>query len=286
MHTTQALRVLTALLVTLALGVAPAQAAPKRIAALTPFAANTLADLGVRPVAIGQTLGGRERFSPRLKGVPVIPLAHPNGPNLEQLAKRDPQLVLSSQTWQRGHGAMRRLGMKVQNSDPATVNAVVSETERIGRLVGRTRAAAVLARRIRADVRAARRGVEPGPKVLLLLAVGRTPFAMLPSSWGGDVVQRAGGELLTEGLSAPGGFARISNEAVVERNPDVIIAVPHGNPDDLPRLAEYLRTNPAWQSTNAARDGKIFVAEGNSLLQPFTDVGRTIRDVRRNYLGT
>jgi len=183
---------------------------------------------------------------------------------------------------------MRRLGMRVEVSDPTTVAATVRETKRIGRLVGRTGAAAALARRIRADVRKASAGVRAGegPKVLLILAVGRTPFAMLPSSWGGDVVRRAGGVLLTEGLSAPGGFARISNEAVVERNPDVIIAVPHGNPADLPRLAEYLRTNPAWQSTNAARDGKVFVAQGNSLLQPFTDVGRTIRDVRRNYLGT
>ena len=65
-------------------------APPKRIVALTPFAANTLVKLGVMPVGIGQTLGGQERFSPKLKGVEVLPLSHPNGPNLEQLASLDP----------------------------------------------------------------------------------------------------------------------------------------------------------------------------------------------------
>jgi hypothetical protein len=40
--------------------------------ALTPFAANTVAKLGVTPVAIGETLGGSERFSPKLKGVPAL----------------------------------------------------------------------------------------------------------------------------------------------------------------------------------------------------------------------
>ena len=75
---------------------------PTRIAALTPFTANTLAELGVRPVAIGQTLGGHDRFDPRLRGVPTLALSHPNGPNLEQLAVRNPQLVLSAPIWRKG----------------------------------------------------------------------------------------------------------------------------------------------------------------------------------------
>jgi len=259
-------------------------AAPPRVAALTPFTANVLAGLGVRPVAIGQTLGGSDRIDRRLRGVPVLPLAHPNGPNLEQLAQRNPSLVLSSLTWNRGHGAMRRLGMRVAVSEPRSVAQVGPQVRRIGRLVGRPAQARALARRIEADVARARRGIRERPKVLVLLAVGRTPYAMLGNSWGGDLVRRAGGRLLTEGLSAPGGFARISDEAVIERNPDVIIAVPHGNVADLPRLAEYLRTNPAWQQTRAAQSGRIHVSTGNSLLQAWTDVGQTIRDVRRTYL--
>ena len=75
-----------------------ATAAPKRIVALTPFGANTLVKLGVKPVGVGQTLGGADRLSPKLKGVEVLPLSHPNGPNLEQLASLDPDLVLSSPT--------------------------------------------------------------------------------------------------------------------------------------------------------------------------------------------
>ena len=47
-----------ALVVLAAALAAPAVAdAPKRIVALTPFSANTLAEVGVKPVAIGQTLG-------------------------------------------------------------------------------------------------------------------------------------------------------------------------------------------------------------------------------------
>ena len=276
---------LVALIAGALLALAPAaQAAPKRIVALNPFAANTVADLGIRPVAIGQVLGGTDRLSPRLRGVRRLPLSHPNGPNMEQLATLNPGLVLSSASWRRGHGAMRRLGMKVAESEPRSVHAVAAQTRRIGALVGRKAAAERLASRMERDVAAATRGIRRRPRVLVILGIGRVPYAFLANSWGGDLVTRAGGRLLTEGLRAGDGFARISNETVVKRNPDIIIAVPHGSPSDIPKLGQYLRTNPAWRGTKAARNGRIYVSVGNSLLQPWTDVGRTINDIRTKYL--
>jgi ABC-type Fe3+-hydroxamate transport system substrate-binding protein len=64
---------------------------------------------------------------------------------------------------------------------------------------------------------------------------------------------------------------------VVAENPDVIVAVPHAEEDDIPSLAEYLRTNPAWAGTNAVENDRIYISVDNSLLQAGTDVARTIR---------
>jgi iron complex transport system substrate-binding protein len=270
--------------IALALVAPAAYAAPARIAALTPFTANTLAELGVKPVAVGQTVGGHDRLDRRLAGVPTLALSHPNGPNLEQLATVNPQLVLTGPAWRRGEPGMRRLGMTVVESEPPTVAAVPEEMQRIGRLVGRAGAANRLAAGARRQIVAATRGIRRHPTVLVILGVGRTPYAFLANSWGGDVVRRAGGRLLTAGLRASGGFARVSNETVVERNPDIIIAVPHGNPGDIPRLAAFLRDNPAWRTTKAARRGHVYVSTGNSLLQPWTDAWNTIADVRSKFL--
>ena len=68
---------------------APA-ASPKRVVALTPFTASITYRIGIRPVAIGRTLGGSDPAIAQLKGVPVLTLSHPNGPNMEQLATFDP----------------------------------------------------------------------------------------------------------------------------------------------------------------------------------------------------
>ena len=283
----RALVALLALALTLALALPPTTTAaepPKRIVALTPFAANTLVKLGVRPVGVGQTLGGQDRLSSKLDGVEVLPLSHPNGPNLEQLASLDPDLVFSSQTWAKGNQAMQSLGIRVLVREPRSIAGAYADTFKIGELVGRRQKARALLKSMRRDVNAARRGIEARPKVMLILGVGRTPFTMLPNSWGGDVVTKAGGALLTGGVSSDSGFERISDEVVVAENPDIIIAVPHANEDDIPSLTEYLRENPAWQSTTAAQTGRVYVSVDNSLLQAGTDIARTIRKVRRAYL--
>ena len=244
------------------------------MAALTPFAASTITRLGVRPV-VDRADARRQRPVPRLAA--RRPGAHAqrirSGPNLEQLATYNPSIVLSSKTWQRGTPAMRRMGMKVYESDPTSVAAVGRETRAIGALLGRTRAAR---RRWRAGSRPTwrprKRGITRRPRVLVILGVGRTPYAMLANSWGGDVVAQAGGRLLTDGLRSPSGTARISDEIVVQRNPDIIIAVPHGSPGAIDRLAAYYRSNPNWRNTNAVRNSRVYVATGNSLLQPYPHV--------------
>jgi iron complex transport system substrate-binding protein len=274
---------LLALALTALLLPASAQAAP-RIVALTPFGANALAKLGVKPVAVGQTLGGRDRLSPKLKGVPVLTLSHPNGPNLEQLASLEPDVVLSSPTWTKGNESMGDLGIEVLIREPRLVRESYSQTLAIGKLVGRTKAAKALVGSMKKRVAQARREIESRPRVMLILGVGRTPFVFLPNSWGGDLVTKAGGELLTGGVESGSGFERISDEVVVAENPDVIIAVPHAEEDDIPSLAEYLRTNPAWAGTNAVENDRIYISVDNSLLQAGTDVARTIRKVRRSYL--
>ena len=71
---------------------------------------------------------------------------------------------------------------------------------------------------------------------------------------------------------------------MVQRNPDIIIAVPHGNPGNIPRLAEYYRSNPNWRNTRAVKNKRVYVATGNQLLQPYPGVAATIRSVRAKFL--
>ncbi len=263
-----------------------AAAAPKRVVALTPYSANTMALLGVRPVAVGQVnSGGDSVYASALQRVPRLPLSHPNGPNLEQLSGLRADLVFTSEAWARGTAGMKRLGLRVAEREPRRVAEVPRQTQRIAKLLGRAPQGRRLAAAQARQIRVATKGIRKHPKVLLVLGVGGAPYAFLQNSWGGDVVTRAGGRLITAGLRSSGGYARISDEAVVARNPDVIIAVPHGNPKNLQSIAKQLRSRPGWRSTTAARKGRIYISTSNTLVQPISGAGTTIAGVRR-ILGT
>jgi iron complex transport system substrate-binding protein len=259
-------------------------ATPKRIVALTPFAANTLVKLGVQPIAIGQTVGGNERFAPQLKGVTVLPLSHPNGPNLEQLVSLRPDLVLSTKTWAKGNQAMQNLGIRVETREPVRVNGVISKTLALGSLVGKLPEAKKLVVKMKEELGKARKGITKRPSVMVILGVGQSPFTFLPNSWGGDLVRKAGAEVLAGGLNSGSGFQRISDEVVVAEDPEILIVVPHGDPEDVPAITRYFENDPAWGATTAAKEGHIYISSDNSLLQAGTDVGKTITSVRKNFL--
>jgi iron complex transport system substrate-binding protein len=264
---------------------APATAdAPKRIVALTPFSANTLAALGVKPIAIGQTLGGDENFAPSLRRVRTLPLAHPGGPNMEQLASLRPGLVLSSPTWARGNRTMRNLDMRVEVPEPLTVLDMYERIEDIAAMVDRERGGRRLVARIKREISRATRDLKSRPRVLLVLGVGRTPYVFLPNSWGGYILQLAGARLVTADAESRSGFARISDEAIVAEDPDVIIGVPHARADDLEGIRDYMRSNETWKLTQAGQDNRIYVWGDDALLQANLDVASTISRVRERFL--
>lgn len=262
-----------------------AQAAP-RIAALTPFTANTLSLLGIRPIAIGKTLGGNDRFNQGLKGVKELTLAHPNGANPEELAVMQPDLVLSAPIWRKGNDRLKQLKIRVVESDPQSVEDVMRQTELIGQVVGRRSAAKRVATLQRGRLKLAKSRAKRHPTVLLVLGLGRSVQAFMPNSWGGDVVTQAGGRLLTKGLESATeqGFAKLSDEIIIQRNPDIIIAVPHGPVSNIPRIARDLLNNPAWKNTKAAKTKNIYVSTDNSLLQAMPQAASVIAAVQMKYL--
>jgi len=263
-----------------------------RIVALTPFSANTLVKLGIKPVAIGEGQGGA-KLDPKLKKVPTLPLSHAaNGPNLEQLAQYDPDVVFSERTWQAGFEAIRGLGIRIVTSDPYRVSSVPRKIRAVGKVVDKRGKAGKLAKQVQKQITRSSSGVTSSPRVLMILGVGETPYAFLPNSWGGDLISAAGGELLTEGLSndggdnllVSGGYAQISDEQIIAMNPDVIIAVAHGRAEDLDAIAENLSNDDAFEVTNAGVNDRIYVTTDDSLLQGNTNVASTINRIRGDYL--
>ena len=267
-----------------------AQAAPKRIVALTPFTANTLAGLGVRPVAIGQTLGGaRPHRRPRCRGVPTLALSHPNGPNLEQLATRNPQLVLSAPTWQQGRrrDAQAR-DARSPSSDPRSVHDADRRRPRASARSSGARAPRRASPPAQvAAINAAAKPASAGARASCsILGVGRTTLR--------DAAQQLGRRRRAPRRRAaahrradarPAGTRGSPTRSWSQRNPDVIIAVPHGNPGDIRQDRRgTCATSPAGARPRPRASTSVYVSTGNSLLQAYTDSAARSATSARKFL--
>jgi iron complex transport system substrate-binding protein len=260
-------------------------ASKKRIVALTPFSANSLMYTGTKPVAIGAMAVGDKAMAPGLKKIKQLALSHPNGPNMEEIATIDPDVVLSASTWSKGAATMRDLAITVREMDAATVSQVPSKIRAIGNAYGNKKKTAAYAKKVSGQIDyASDRPYKSKPRVLLVLGVGRSPYIFLNRSWGGSLAKAAGASLLGGDLKGSGSFVKVSDEYVVAQDPDIIIGVPHGNAKDVPAIKAHMLENPAWSTTKAVQNKKVFVLGDDALLQPDVDAGNTIKRLRTQYL--
>ena len=170
--------------------------------------------------------------------------------------------------------------MRVYESDPTSVAAVGRETRAIGAVVGRTRAG----QRAGEPDRSRHRGGQARDHAPAARARDprRRPHAVR------DAVQlvgrrprrQAGGALLTRGLTSPSGTARISDEIVVQRNPDIIIAVPHGSPGAIPPGGLLPQQPELAQHERGRATAACTSPRATRCCSPTPHVAATIRDVR------
>jgi iron complex transport system substrate-binding protein len=68
-----------------------------------------------------------------------------------------------------------------------------------------------------------------------------------------EIIERAGGINVVEGMREKGGLVSVSPEQVIAWAPDTIITLD-------PRFAQTVADKPAWQPVPAVRNGRVFVA--------------------------
>ena len=177
---------------------------------------------------------------------------------------------------------MRRLGMKVYESDPTSVAAVGRETRAIGGVLGRTRAANALATQDR-ERRRARPSAASAPPARAR-DPRRRPHAVRDARQLLGRRRRAprpAATLLTQGLTSPSGTAQDLRRDRGQAQPGHHHRRPARQPRATSRASPPTTATTRTGATRArCKNKRVYVATGNSLLQPYPGVASTIRDVR------
>nr|WP_206527767.1 heme ABC transporter substrate-binding protein IsdE [Clostridium perfringens] len=101
---------------------------------------------------------------------------------------------------------------------------------------------------------------EEKKNVLLVFAAPGSMMIATPSSYIGNLVDKIGANNIVKDDKKP--FVSYSNEEIVKLNPDMVLVMTHGMPEQAKKMAEEkFASDPAWSRIEAVKEGKVYYLE-------------------------
>lgn len=235
-----------------------------KVVALTASDCEILAALGAE-----DTLVGRGEYCDYPESILEVPAVQSGADtNLEQIIALEPQVVIMAKMVQTEEqvAALEEAGIRVVVSDAQDIEGVYTAIRLIGALVGRNDEAEVMV----ADMQSAFADIAAKSE-----NTGKTVyFEVSPLQWGlwtagkgtfmDELATLCG---LTNAFADVEGWAEISEEQVLERDPDYIVTISmyYG---EGPTPVEEIKSRAGWEGLKAVQNDAILNADSNEISRP------------------
>lgn len=238
-----------------------------RVVAITAANVEVLYALGA-----GETLVGRGEYCDYpAEALDVPSVKSGTDLNVEEILALEPDVVLMDTMGQTTEQveALENAGVKVVMTKEDGIEGVYTAIELIGKVVGKNDEAAALVTDMKntfAEVTAAAQNADFAGKTVY--------FEISPLQWGlwtggnGTFMDEIGQMLgLTNIFADVDGWASVSEEQVLERNPDYIVTT-SSYYGEGPTPVEEIAQRAGWENVTAVANGDIFNADSNSFTRP------------------
>jgi iron complex transport system substrate-binding protein len=253
---------------------------PQRVVSISPSVTEMLYGIGAWPqvVAVSQYCDYPDdvKNKPRVNGWDKT--------NLEQVMALKPDLVVGVDAQAPFlRDKLDGLGVRSLFVRNQTLADILASMEEIGRATGHEREAAELSARTERELDAVRRAVADKPRPRVLCVVDRVPgttrdlYAAARGSYFDELISIAGGDSIAP--PAEQGYGKITKEAVLSLNPEVIIDMVQGSKGDFGE--DPIAVWNELAEVRAVRDGRIYPMSDSSAIHPSQFVGRTARTFAR-----
>ena len=235
-----------------------------KVVALTASDCEILAALGAE-----DTLVGRGEYCDYPESILEVPAVQSGADtNLEQIIALEPQVVIMAKMAQTEEqvAALEEAGIRVVVSDAQDIEGVYTAVRLIGALVGRNDEAEAMV----ADMQSAFADIAAKSE-----NTGKTVyFEVSPLQWGlwtagkgtfmDELATLCG---LTNAFADVEGWAEISEEQVLERDPDYIVTISmyYG---EGPTPVEEIKSRAGWEGLKAVQNDAILNADSNEISRP------------------
>jgi iron complex transport system substrate-binding protein len=237
--------------------------APRRIVSLAPKNTELLFAIGTGEQVVGVT--SQCNYPPEARDCERVGVFSGKSLSLEKIVSLEPDLVVSAGEFHRAIvDELERLGLVVAAMGADSLSELYDEIQLMGKMTGHEDQAANLVGRMRdrvERVRESTRQISPAQRPTVYYQVWDSPLtAAGPASFIGEMIELAGGINVIADRTAR--YPQISEEALLQLNPDVILApTSHG----APVTPEDFRNKPGWPDLRAVRNGRIHLIDGDSV---------------------
>ena len=232
-----------------------------RIVALTPSDCEILCAIGG-----GDALVGRGKYCDYPESVTELPVVQSGAEtNIEEILALEPQIVLMSDMSQTEEQAklLEQNGVKVVISDANDIAGVYTAIRMIGTLMAKNDEAEALIADMQATFDEIAAKSEKSDKTIY--------FEVSPLQWGlwtagsgtfmDELATMCG---VTNAFADISGWQSISEEQVIERNPDYIVSIA-GMGDTA---VEEILGRDGWGDISAVKNGSVYNADSNAISRP------------------
>ncbi len=236
-------------------------ASPSRIVSMAPACTEILFALGLGDRLVGVTTWCDYPEEARS----LTKVGDAWSPDYERIVGLKPDVVLAAGT------AESEIVLRLQAYDipvvvvnAATVDEVPAQVELVGEVTGRIEQARELAASMRSRLQEVRRRVAEIPvtaRPTVFWVLDDLLWTVGPGSFVHDLLESSGGRNVAEALGVP--YAQYSLEALLEKNPDVIVLAALD-----PTLGPGLEALPGWSNLRAVREGRVYRVDADLVSRP------------------
>ena len=187
-------------------------------------------------------------------------IGSPMSPDMEIIKSLDPTVVISVSTLSPDLAAdFEKLGIPVQFADLSSYEGVKTTITELAALFGKEAEAETLIAdfELREETIATTIEGKEEKEVLVMFGAPGSFMVGTETSYVGDLVKQVGGKNVIEGQESS--FIPVDMEYLVSKNPDVILALTHADPEASKKMFEdEFATNPLWENFDAVKEDKIF----------------------------
>ena len=231
-----------------------------RIVSLAPNLTEILLRLGAADRLVGRSSACREPAA-QVRDIPVV--GDFGVPNLEMLARLHPDAVVTTALSEPGLKAkLEQMGLRVLVIPTRRMGDIPHAIRFLGALAARGAGAEAAARAMEAQIEAARRAAPRHSPAVYMEIWGDPLTTAGADSFLTDMIELAGGRSIFS--ETPGDYFTVSPEAVVTRDPSVIIFLDSMKPADALAI---VKTRPGWNHLRAVREGRVRVLEKPDCVQ-------------------